>query len=354
MAVMTNHQPIKDILSKAFSKIPTVILGKATRTRLIISYYHLVSDDDVIHVKHLYPYKNIRQFEGDLDFLLKKYTPVGLQEILNCIMIDRLLPEKAFLLTFDDGFREMCDVVAPILLRKGIPAIFFINSGFLDNKSLGYQHKASVLIEHLQHNITPPLEREIQSIFEDNGLAFSRILSGILSIKYHQRYLIDQIAQLANLDFDDYLWANTPYLTSSQIMQLIKDGFAIGAHSVDHPLYASLSLEEQLQQTLGSMKSIRDAFSLKYGAFAFPHTDHGVSLRFFEEIYASGIVDISFGTNGMIGDRFRRNLQRVSLEKPLLPAERILALHYARKLFKGAAGRGKITRKVRSVPLISS
>jgi hypothetical protein len=46
----------------------------------------------------------------------------------------------------------------------------------------------------------------------------------------------------------------------------------------------------------------------------------------------------------MIGDTFRRNLQRISLEKPMLPAQRIVALHYARRLYRVVTGRGKITR----------
>ena len=44
------------------------------------------------------------------------------------------LDRRCLHLTFDDGFRELHDVVAPILLRKGIPATFFVNSAFIDNK----------------------------------------------------------------------------------------------------------------------------------------------------------------------------------------------------------------------------
>jgi len=46
-------------------------------------------------------------------------------------------------------------------------------------------------------------------------------------------------------------------------------------------------------------------------------------------------VDISFGTDGMINGQISRHLQRFSLEKPVLPAKRIVAMEVARKLWRG-------------------
>jgi len=147
-----------------------------------------------------------------------------------------------------------------------------------------------------------------------------------------------------NIDFNDYLLKKQPYLNSCQIESLIKDGFTIGAHSIDHPLYSSISLRDQLGQTLESIKQIRNRFCLDYGAFAFPHSDHKVSMEFFKELYDSGVVDISFGTAGMLNDSFPENFQRFSLEKPLLPAKDIVSYQLIRKLFKSITGNDKIIR----------
>jgi len=332
-------------VSWTFSKIPFSILGKTTQTNLIIPYYHIVSNNEVLHVNHLYDYKSIKQFKDDIDFLLKEYIPISLLDLLNFLKNDRLSPGKAFLLTFDDGFSEMHDIVAPILLEKGIPATFFINSAFIDNKELSYDHKASILAEYIQHTAFLSSREEIKGLLVKNNAGLNDIKSGILSIKYHQKDLLDEIARLINIDFNDYLLKNKPYLTSAQTKKLIEDGFTIGAHSIDHPLYSSLSLEDQLYQTIESVKEIREKFCLDYGAFAFPHSDNNVSKSFFTELYNSGLVDVTFGTGGMINDSFPNNLQRFSLEKPLMPAERIIALQYARKLFKILTGKDKIIRE---------
>src|SRR3989338_8996815 len=320
------------------------ILDKLMRINPIVPYYHIVSDEEVLHVKYIYDYKNITQFKDDIDFLLKHYSPISLFDLLGFLKTGRSLPEKAFLLTFDDGFREMYDIVAPILLQKGISATFFINSDFIDNKTLCYQHKVSILAEHIQKTISVRGKKEIQAMLLKNGIECNDIKSGILSIKYHQKDLPDKIAQLMNVDFDGYLRRVKPYLTSNHIEILIKQGFSIGAHSIDHPLYSLLTLKEQVNQTIESMKFIRRKFCLNYGAFDFPHSDSGVTRQYFTQISDGGLVDISFGTGGMIKDTIPNHIQRFSLEKPVRPAKKIVAYQYARKLVRQVRGTDKIVR----------
>jgi peptidoglycan/xylan/chitin deacetylase (PgdA/CDA1 family) len=137
---------------------------------------------------------------------------------------------------------------------------------------------------------------------------------------------------------------NKPYLTTEQIKRLIDSGFTIGAHSIDHPLYANLTLEEQLHQTSESTIFVREKFNLNYSVFAFPHSDYGVSKKYYSQIKKSGLVDISFGTSGMIEDIIPNSFQRFSLEKPLLPAENIIALQYAKRLWRILKGNNKIIR----------
>ncbi len=342
---MMNAHLKQRVVSSIFSKIPSYLLEELTGTNLIFLYYHMVSDDEVSHVNQLYDYKNRKQFADDIDFLLRNYVPISLHDVLDILKTGRPLPGRSFLLTFDDGFREMNDVVAPILLKKGVPATFFINSGFIDNQGLCYQHKASILAGQLQKTVSHGLQEKIEELLLEKEVRFSDIRSGILSIQYEKRGLLDEVAWTMDIDFNDYLMKNKPYLTSSQIMDLIEAGFTIGAHSIDHPLYSSLLLKDQLYQTIESVRIIRERFCLDYGAFAFPHADSNVSNEFFVELYNSGLVDVSFGTGGMIDDSFPRNFQRLSLEKPMMPAERIIALHYARKFKRLVAGDAKIKRK---------
>jgi peptidoglycan/xylan/chitin deacetylase (PgdA/CDA1 family) len=295
----------------------------------------MVSDDKAVHVCNLYPYKGIREFTEDLDYLLKYYVPIGLNDLLETIERNGEFARRSFHLTFDDGFREVHDVVAPILLRKGIPATFFVNSAFIDNKALCFQHKGSILAEHAGNGLSRGGLRSLKDLMKRKGLERADISSAILSVPYDRREALDELATRMGVDFDEYLGKFRPYLDSSQIRSLIGKGFTIGSHSIDHPLYADIGFEEQVRQTVESTRWVREKYGLPYGAFAFPHNDENVEERFYREILASGQVDISFGTDGMINGKLSRRLQRFSLEKPVLPARRIIAMEIASNLLEG-------------------
>jgi len=341
---MINRQASKTIGFRIVSKIPLSVYTRVSGARLLVPYYHIVSDEESLHVKHLYRYKSIREFKKDLDFLAKQYVPLGLSEVLDYKKAGRPLPERGLLLTFDDGYREMSDIVAPILLEKGISATFFVNSAFVDNKQLCYLNKASLIVEQLQKRRSSCLEGKVCRILDGNEMEFEDTKSGVLSIQYGQRDMLDEIAHVLELDFTAYSLMNTPYLTGTQINKLIGSGFTIGAHSIDHPLYSALSVDDQLYQTIESVRYVRETFDLSYGVFAFPHSDHNVSQEFFDRVSQSGLIDLSFGTAGLMDDSVPNNLQRFSLEKPLGAAERIVAFQHARRLLKLVRGSGRIVR----------
>ncbi len=79
---------------------------------------------------------------------------------------------------------------------------------------------------------------------------------------------------------------------------------------------------------------------MRYSVFAFPYNDKGISRRYFEEILKSGGIDILFGTRGMIKDNYSCSLQRFWMEAYVLPAEKIVAMQYAKQLVRTAIGRG--------------
>ena len=326
------------VLRPLIGRIPFSALKRTGSGALVTVIYHIVSDEDVPHISHLYPYKRPRQFREDLEFLLKQYSPVGLSEVIDWVEGKKSLPPNCFLLTVDDGLREVYDVMAPILTQKGIPATFFLSSAFLDNRELCYDHKASLLIDRLIRNRSSSEQQAVKEQLREAGISENTLQEAVLRVGYRRRALLDRIAARLQVDVQDYLNKRRPYLTSDQTRQLIDRGFTIGAHGVDHPFYSVLSLEEQLRQTIESMQAIRKTFGLVYGAFAFPHTDAGVSMEFFRQVRRSGFIDITFGTGGLADEQMRCPLPRVSMEDPSQSAAEILAWQYARRLFRDWRG----------------
>ena len=294
----------------------------------MLPYYHLVSDEDLVHVRHLFRYRDVSTFNEDLDFLLRHYDPVSLDDVIAAVSHGTKLTRHSFLLTFDDGFREIHDVVAPMLVARGIPAVFFLNTSFLDNRALFFRCKASILAESVIDAGSPIVEKIAQELRSEGLQATGDdVRKGILSVDFPRRHVLDRIAELLDVDFQEFLSEQRPYLTSDQVRSLQDEGFHIGAHSADHPLYADLDLTGQLSQTFDSLEAIARIFHPTHTLFSFPFSDVGVPEAVFRAMYGTShrgigdvtrshpVVDLSFGTSEMKQDTFDRHFHRFWMER---------------------------------------
>ena len=330
---------------RAYSNIAFPLLRRLPGVNPLAVYYHIVSDARVPHVDNLYIFRNAAQFSRDLDVFARYYRPLALPDFLACLRTEAALPKNSLLLTFDDGVRECHEVMAPILKRKGIPATFFLCSAFVDNREFPFDFKKSVLAGVLrQRQLKPGQYSRLRQRLDQAGLRNPDLTEALLDVDYPRQEVLDPVAALLDYDLDAHLKNARPYLTSDQVRELLKEGHAIGAHSVDHPRYGDLTLDEQLRQTRQSVRFVKERFSLGYGALAFPSSDANISRRFFREIMASGEVDICFGNHGLLDDCVPRCIQRTTMEKTRRAAETILGESYARRWLKRARGKLVIQR----------
>lgn len=329
---------IFSIINKLVDYIPPKSLQKLTGQRLILPFYHAVSNEDLPHIKHLYGVTGVDKFVADLDFLLKYYEPIDYHQFRDLALRNVLPEQPSFLLSFDDGLSEFYSLIAPILKRKGISAICFLNSGFVDNKELFYRYKASLLIEELRKN--PESLRLLPADFDR-----PKVEQEILAVTYQNKAVLDEIAKSISFDFDSFLAERKPYLNSDQIEELINQGFYFGAHSIDHPEYQLISFEEQIRQTKESVDFVSDRFSVDYKIFSFPFTDYNVSKKFFSYIESNNLVDFSFGTAGQKKDTSIHNFQRIPFEITGFSARKIHNAELFYYLLKAPFGKNIIRRK---------
>ena len=312
------------------------LLTLLTQQKLILPVYHLVADHQVPHIKNLYQIRDTKTFVSDLDFLLKNYDPIDLNTLSDCVHGKITLRKKSFLITFDDGLREFADIVAPILLKRGIPAVCFLNNNFIDNQALFYRYKASIIIEYLSKNIEPQALQGVYDLFPTEEPSRLNLIKNILAITYLNRQRVDEIAKPLGIDFDQYLKDKRPYLTSDEIDSLLAQGFDFGAHSLDHPEYYLITISEQLRQTTQSVDRLSTRFALPHKVFAFPFTDYNVSTAFFRRLnegYPN--IGLTFGSAGLKQDPVQNHLQRIPMEMGSLSAKQIIngeLLYYLLKI----------------------
>lgn len=306
---------------KAGEIIPLSFSLRVSGAGPLVLCYHTVSDRALPHIRPLYNYCSVAQFEQDLDALASHFNFVDLEQLSQSISGKIRLPLHSCHLTFDDGLREMAEIVAPLLKRRGIPATFFVNSQFIGNKALFYRFKAALLVSSLAESGMASERDRVTAILRSRGLAANSPVAGILAVPFAQRAVLDELAPVLGLDWAEYLRRQRPFMDEREISNLIHEGFAVGAHSLDHALYCNLSVAEQLRQTREDMRSLTERFNLPYRIFAFPFHAQGVKQEFYETLLKEGSIELFFGSGGWFHERPRRLLNRVlrELESTAIP-----------------------------------
>lgn len=118
------------------------------------------------------------------------------------------LPRKPIIITFDDGHTEMVGTALPVLKEFNMKAVVFV----LGDRSIRYA-------EWDEENV-------------DNG---------------------------------------SPLMTADQILQLKKEGFEIGAHSMTHPNLTDLPFTSLKEEIMGSKKAVEDLLGEEIISFAYPY-----------------------------------------------------------------------------------
>ncbi|MGY0408766.1 MAG: polysaccharide deacetylase family protein [Polaribacter sp.] len=313
------------------NNIPINMYAYITKQKMILPFYHSVTNKPKAHIKHLDYYRTKNDFKNDITFFLNHYKSIPIKEI-------KKSNNMFFHLSFDDGLSEVYDEIIPLLKKEKIDASFFINTDFIDNKNMFYRHKISIIIDSIKDSIYN-LNKVTNFLSCDKDTIYRRIN------KIRNDAEIEQIAQLLKIDFKEYLNDFKPYLTKSQLLEIKKMGFTIGNHSKNHPNFKNIPLLEQKKQVLEVNTYLQRELNSKDLYFSFPFGDENIKNDFFEFMYFSEKIIYSFGVSGLKKDEYHNHLHRIPMEYNNLSAKEIIKFEYFYFMLKSILNKNKIERK---------
>lgn len=330
---------VKNIAALFPGPVNTAAYMRRSRLEVVFPFYHAVSNRQLDHLHFLYSVPTVKQFRNDMEYLLKLFTPVKMGDyIAGKVKQDGDRPPMV--LSFDDGLVQCYDEVMPVLLEMGIPATFFINNAFIDNKAMFYRFKVNLLLGHLPEVSDAGKKRAADLLHCKPG----EIKSRLLSVSYVEREITDQVAQQWDFSFDHYMRMNPIYLSSIQIIKLLEVGFEVGSHGIDHPLFSLLKKDVTLAHIKESVNGLKKMYNLDYGYFAFPFTDTGVEDSTIDQLFRQKIIDAGFGTAGLKDDKWKYYFQRVPMEQFNADARKVLRSELNRRRLRKLSGNNMTKR----------
>ncbi len=297
---------IKQRLRLFAERIPLKVYMSLIKRDVLGFYYHVINDKPLPHINHLYKFKTPMMFENDLIYLSKNFNLISYEQLVNHVSNKNTLKKRSVIITFDDGLSECYSIARPLLLKHGIPSIFFISTNFIDNKNMASDLKMSVCLDKLKMLSPYYLDATIRKLKESIGKQLPELpslFSWIKSMANNDPNFIDDLCEILNINIDEYLRTMKPYMTSDEILRLSQDGFTIGSHSLGHEDFKKLTDYEVEHNIVDSCKVISALIKNPKVPFAFPFNMDGISRMLLREIRnRNDLIGLLFGGGGIQSD----------------------------------------------------
>ena len=91
--------------------------------------------------------RDAARFYAQMDYVHTHLCPVDVAAVCAAVQAGTPLPERAALVTFDDGHRSILETALPILSERGIPAVVYVVAGLLDTDQPYWWEEVEALVE---------------------------------------------------------------------------------------------------------------------------------------------------------------------------------------------------------------
>jgi len=277
------------------------------RAQLQVLIFHRV----LPHADPLFPQEvDSTQFDRICGWLRAWFNVLRLDEAVHRLA-NGSLPARALAITFDDGYADNHDVALPILRRHGLPATFFIATGYLD----GGRMWNDSIIEAIRRTALHAIDlRDLEGLslgtyairtIDEKRAAIDAILPKLKHLPAPVRQaLADGIARRAGAQLPDDLMMST-----EQVVGLHRAGMQIGAHTVTHPILALLDAEEARAEIAASKLCLEHLLGAPVRLFAYPNGRPGEdytpqSVAIARELGLDAAVTTAWGASSSRTDRF--------------------------------------------------
>ncbi|MCB9662810.1 MAG: polysaccharide deacetylase family protein [Alphaproteobacteria bacterium] len=231
--------------------------------------------------------------------------PVLRLEAVECALAAGERLPHGSVLTFDDGYREHLDVVAPLLAARGVSATFYVATGLHGEASdVAVVDAWYWLLDHAAGRVARvPLpgggeHRGRVDTYECKtawveGEPKARLLAATPA---QQAAMVAALADSVGCALPADLAARL-YLRPSEWAALVGLGMRVGAHSVSHPRLTQVDDETLRAEVEGSVSAVRQLG----GQVAFAYPDGAYDERVVREVSRAAVSSSATCEPGMVG-----------------------------------------------------
>ncbi|WP_375192844.1 polysaccharide deacetylase family protein [Marinobacter sp.] len=215
-------------------------------------------------------------FERQVAYMARYYCPMTVTQLVQGHFQGGGVPKHAVAITVDDGYYDFYEVAWPILKRYGVPATFYVTTGFIDGELWLWPDQLGWLLEHAPSESTPfeaPLIRVTPpKSLEDREQTFNELVFYLLGVPDDTKHnFLKSLASHWSLDIPQNPPKRARPVTWEQLAEMQREGLEVGGHTVSHPTLGQVSLEQARREILGSSETLDRRLGSHPRSFCYPN-----------------------------------------------------------------------------------
>jgi peptidoglycan/xylan/chitin deacetylase (PgdA/CDA1 family) len=215
------------------------------------------------------------QFRARIEALARRCTIIGVETLCRGLA-GAPLPRNPALLTFDDGYRSCHDVALPILREVGVPAVFFVATGYVQDRRLYWWERIAWVVKRSRApslRLTYPAARELALGADRRPAirALTRLVKDTPGLDLER--LLGDLARAAEVAWTDDLerrLADELIMTWDHVRALRDAGMDVESHSRRHRVLATLDAAALAEDLAGSRADLERELGRRVRAIAYP------------------------------------------------------------------------------------
>lgn len=253
-----------------FLDVYAFVRRKLTKSQVAILMYHRVSPvKDSWSLEPLSP----QEFEKQIAYFYRNYEIVSLERLASDVNQGNTLPDRAVIITLDDGYKDNYLYAYPVLKKYNVPATIFLATRHITTGELFWWDKVGYIVNN--SNVTQLDLDELGSFSfssaTDKHQTGLKIIDKLKKLPDEKKNaLIEKLVSICEVEIPPDLGRDF-ILSWEEVKEMSSSGISFGAHTVNHPILTNLPLEQAKWEITQSKRDIEEKLGTKVTTFSYPN-----------------------------------------------------------------------------------
>jgi peptidoglycan/xylan/chitin deacetylase (PgdA/CDA1 family) len=215
---------------------------------------------------------SVEMFELQMRWLKESADVVSEADVLDLARSGRPIPGRCAMVTFDDGYIDNYELAFPVLRALDLPAIFFIPTRSIEQRTLGWWDIISYLVKRCAKDRVIFRAGSLPTASPaDRAATIRQLLRLIKSTRgTSTEQVLNELSRACEVELPARDEQSSQLMTWEQIEEMSGKNMAVGSHTHSHGVLSTMDEEAQLSEMKRSKEILEARLHHEVRSLSYP------------------------------------------------------------------------------------